>query len=161
VHNGRHEPVEPLVATRFQETAAAVSPDGRWLAFVADYSGVRQVYVRPLGSDAAQTLVSLDGGDEPVWSRDGRELFYRGSGSEGSELMVARVETAPEFRVTARRALFPMEDMAPSVPHANYDVSADGRTFVMVRLNPASRIMVIQNLPELVRRLQRRAQGAG
>ncbi|MDH4348433.1 MAG: hypothetical protein OEW17_06485, partial [Gemmatimonadota bacterium] len=56
--------------------------------------------------------------------------------------------------VTARQTLFPVSDMSTATPHANYDVSPDGKTFVMVRLNPASRIMVIQNLPGLVARLR-------
>jgi hypothetical protein len=68
--------------------------------------------------------------------------------------MVATVRTEPQFAVTSRRDLFPVGDIVASAPHANYDISPDGRTFVMVRRSPATRIMVIQNLPGLVRRLQ-------
>ncbi len=67
--------------------------------------------------------------------------------------MVASVETNPTFAVTSRRALFSVADIATATPHSNYDVSPDGKTFVMVRFNPSSRIMVIQNLPALVRKL--------
>ena len=60
----------------------------------------------------------------------------------------------PHFAVTSRRALFPLTDIDGSNPHTGYDLSPDGRTFVMVRRSPATRIMVIQNLPGLVRRLR-------
>ncbi len=63
------------------------------------------------------------------------------------------VVTEPAFAVTSRRVLFSVADIATATPHTNYDVSPDGQTFVMVRFNPASRIMVIQNLPALVRKL--------
>ncbi len=67
--------------------------------------------------------------------------------------MVAAVETEPRVTVSSRRALFSVADIATATPHSNYDVSPDGQTFVMVRFNPSSRIMVIQNLPALVRKL--------
>jgi hypothetical protein len=65
--------------------------------------------------------------------------------------MVAHLRLAPEIEVTARRALFPVSDIVGATPHVNYDISPDGRTFVMVRRSPATRIMVLQNLPQLVR----------
>ena len=65
----------------------------------------------------------------------------------------ARIRTEPRLEVVSREPLFSVADMATATPHVNYDVSPDGQTFVMVRFNPSSRIMVIQNLPELVRRL--------
>jgi len=89
-----------------------------------------------------------------VWGPNGRELFYRGGHETAPELIVADLQTGPELAVTSRRALFAVSDMATSTPHANYDVSPDGRTFVMVRNNPATRIVVIQNLPALVAKLR-------
>ena len=68
--------------------------------------------------------------------------------------MAATVRTTPQFSVTSRRALFPLTDIDGSNPHTGYDVSPDGRTFAMVRRSPATRIMLIQNLPGLVRRLR-------
>ncbi len=56
--------------------------------------------------------------------------------------------------MTGRKRLFPILDIVGTAPHANYDISPDGKTFVMVRRSPAARIVVIQNLPALVRRLQ-------
>jgi Tol biopolymer transport system component len=152
VRNGGHGPVEPLVASQFEETFPAISRDDRWLAFVSSQSGKDEVYVRPLGRDGDLVQVSLSGGTEPVWGPDGRELFYRSSGT-APQLMVASLQTQPTFAVTARRALFSVAEIVTATPHVNYDISPDAKTFVMVRLNPSSRIMVIQNLPGLVRRL--------
>jgi serine/threonine-protein kinase len=154
VRNGGRGPVEPFVASPFSESYPALSPDERWVAFVSEQSGTAEVYVRPFSGDGDQLQVSQSGGSEPVWGPDGRELFYRSQAEGEPELMMAAVRTEPQFAVTSRRALFPVGDIVASAPHANYDLSPDGRTFVMVRRSPATRIMVIQNLPGLVRRLQ-------
>jgi len=154
VRNAGRGPIEPLVATRFDELFPAVSPDGRWIAYVSNQSGRNEVYASPLDGKGAQVQVSVDGGIEPVWGPNGRELFYRGGRETAPELIVADLQTGPELAVTSRRALFAVSDMATATPHANYDVSPDGRTFVMVRNNPATRIMVIQSLPALVAKLR-------
>ena len=95
-----------------------------------------------------------------MWSPDGRELFYRGEVDGEPRMVVASVQTAPAFSVTARRPLFSVADMVTATPHRNYDISPDGKTLVMVQRSPATRIMVIQNLPALVARL-RGAEGEG
>jgi serine/threonine-protein kinase len=153
VRNAGRGPLEPLVASSFGEQFAGVSPDGRWLSFVSDQSGRDEVYLRDLKGEGDQFLISLEGGTEPVWSPDGRELFFRETAT-GAHLIAASITTTPEFRVTAREKLFPVGDILGTNPHANYDISPDGKTFVMVRRSPGARIMVIQNLPALVRRLQ-------
>ena len=150
VRNAGRGPVEPLVATRFDEWFPAVSPDGRWLAFVSNQSGKNEVYARPLDGKGEQVQVSMDGGTEPVWGPGGGEIFYRGGPTTAPKLITAGIETRPGLSVTSRRELFSVAEMATATPHANYDVSPDGRTFVMVRNNPSTRIMVIQNLPALV-----------
>ncbi len=160
VRNGGRGPIEPLIASPFNEAYPALSPDERWVAFVSEQSGRAEVYVRPFSGDGDQVQVSLAGGSEPVWRPDGRELFYRTQGEGEPKLMVATVRTEPQFTVTSRRALFPVGDIAGGAPHANYDISPDGRTFVMVRRSPATRIMVIQNLPGLVLRLQGNSEGS-
>src|SRR5262245_63185630 len=67
----------PLVATPAEELAPAVSPDGRWLAYSSNESGRREVYVRPFPETSnARYQISVNGGTEPGWSRDGSELFY-------------------------------------------------------------------------------------
>lgn len=97
--------------------------------------------------------MSQSGGAEPRWNPAGGELFYRSGAFAGSQLMVADVVTEPAFAVTSRRALFPVAEFASTALHRGYDVSPDGQTFVMVRVNPATRIMVIQNLAALVEKL--------
>ncbi len=154
VRNAGRGPLEPLVASPFSEQYVGVSPDGRWLSFVSDQSGRDEVYVRDLAGEGDQVLVSLDGGTEPVWSRDGRELFYRETKQADPYLVAAGIGTKPGLSVTGRKRLFPILDIVGTAPHANYDISPDGKTFVMVRRSPAARIVVIQNLPALVRRLQ-------
>ncbi len=161
VRNAGKGPIEPLVASPFAEWYVGASPDGRWISFVSDQSGRDEVYVRDLAGESDQVLVSLDGGTEPVWSHDGRELFYRETKTGDPYLVAAGISTGPALAVTARKRLFPVGDVVATNPHANYDVSPDGRTFVMVRRSPAARIVVIQNLPAMVRRLQGERGSAG
>jgi Tol biopolymer transport system component len=154
VQNGGRGPVVPLVASPFVESYPAISPDGRWLAFVSDQSGQQQVYLRPIDGQGDQVQVSQTGGSEPVWAPGGSEVFFRGVVDGQAELMSATVRTSPQLEVTGRRSLFPVPDMVGTNPHTNYGISPDGKTFVMVSRSPATRIMVIQNLPALVQRLQ-------
>jgi Tol biopolymer transport system component len=147
---GPRTPV-PLLATSFNEQYPALSPDGRWLAYVSDESGQNEVYVAPFPGPGAKVLVSNNGGIEPVWAPDGRELFYRGYADEGTPLVSVVVQTSPEFRVVSRTNLFDIADYESAAPHANYDVSPDGRGFVMVRQGRLSEMVLIQNWTELVR----------
>jgi Tol biopolymer transport system component len=154
VANGGRGPIEALVTSPFLELYAAPSPDGRWLAFVSDQSGRQEVYVQPLAAEGDQVQISQEGGTEPVWAPDGHELYFRTTHAGQVELAAATVRTTPEFAVVGTRMLFPIPDIVGSAPHANYDISPDGRTFAMVRRSPGSHIVVIQNLPELLRRLR-------
>jgi Tol biopolymer transport system component/tRNA A-37 threonylcarbamoyl transferase component Bud32 len=154
IRNGGRGPIEPLVASPFAEQYVSPSPDGRWIVFVSNQSGRDEVYVRDLARQGDQVLVSLEGGSEPIWSRDGRELYYRETNSTDPHLVSAGIATAPDLAVTGRKRLFPISDILGTGPHANFDISPDGTTFAMVRRSPSARIMVVQNLPALVRRLQ-------
>jgi hypothetical protein len=142
---------EPLLATPFNEGWPALSPDGRWLAYMSDESGQNEVFVRPYPGPGAKVLVSQNGGREPVWSRDGRELFYVGFQQQGSQLVAVGVETDPEFRVRSRTALFDASEYEPSDPHANFDVLPDGR-FVMVHQGRLSEMVLLLNWTDEVRR---------
>lgn len=77
----------------------------------------------------ARYLISTNGGREPVWSRDGRELFYR----ENTALLAVSVETRGSFRAGTPKLLFDGPYQADSTGHASYDVSPDGRRFLMIR----------------------------
>ncbi len=134
----------PLLNTSFSEDFPALSPNGRWLAYVTDETGRSEVYVRSLSQEGGRIQVSRDGGQEPVWSRDGRELFYVETGGGGSRMIAAAVQMTPDFRVTSRTPLFDAGDYERAAPHANYDVHPDGR-FLMVRRAAASEIVIVQN----------------
>jgi len=161
--NGGRGPVEPIVATKFIEQYPALSHDDQWLAFTSNQSGREEVYVRRLVGEGDQIQVSVGGGTEPVWSPDGRELFYRGATNAASRaeptMMAATIATTPTLAVTSRKALFPAAGIVTSNPHGNFDVSPDGKSFVVIRSNPSTRVMVIQNLAAMV--AKRRAGGRG
>ena len=155
--NAGHGPIEPLVATRFEEQAPDVSPDGRWLAFTSAQSGRNEIYVRALDGSGDQVQVSTDGGIEAVWNPRGGELFYRAGPGVGSDLVAATISVTPRINVTSRTPLFPVSSYATATPHRNYDVLPDGRTFAFVQFNQSSKVVFIQNLPALVARLSGRA----
>ncbi|MDH5284524.1 MAG: hypothetical protein OEW80_11655, partial [Gemmatimonadota bacterium] len=119
--------------SRFDEEAPALSPDGRWLAYVSNESGTPEVYVRPFPrTDEARFQVSRAGGATPKWSRSGRELFFE---SSNGELMVASVRAGAGFVTDEPRALFNRVGVFVTsnvVPY--YDLSPDDRRFMMVRV---------------------------
>jgi serine/threonine-protein kinase len=118
----------PFLVTPFDESSPVFSPDGRFLAYVSDETGRNDVYVQPYPGPGGRWLVSPDGGEDPVWSADGRELIFR----RGDELIAASVQTAPTFAVGGQRRLFEGRYEAANAGR-NYDVAPDGRRFVMVR----------------------------
>ena len=118
-----------FLATPFNETAPSLSPGGDLLAYCSNLSGQEQVYVRPFPSGDGQWAVSTNGGYEPRWSRDGKELFY----VEDDTLMAVEVTTTPVFSAGVTTPLFSnphLSDRGRMGDHAVYDVSEDGR-FVM------------------------------
>jgi serine/threonine-protein kinase len=129
-----------VIPARFNETAPALSPDGHWLAYQSDEAGRMEVYVRPYPGPGAQVPVSLLGGTEPVWSRNGRELFYR----SGDSLMTASVTLSPMFAVTGRHSLF-TNSFLSSGRFPEYDVTPDGQHFVMIRGGPERSSLIALN----------------
>ncbi len=115
------------------EYAPMLSPDGRWLAYVSDDTGRDQIYVQIVSGPGARTQISSQGGTEPIWSRDGRELFYR----EGNRFMATRVDgSGRTFVAEDAKLLFegpfdPWEAFGARA--ANYDISPDGTHFVVAR----------------------------
>ena len=140
----------PFFQVPSEEDAPALSPDGRWLAYASDMSGRYEIYVNSFPDPGLRIPVSLTGGTEPVWSRDGSELFYR----NGSELIAVDVETRPRFRVRNREVLF--EGPYTLWPyHSNYDVHPDGQRFVMIKPyeGDSPRLVVVLNWFDELRRL--------
>ncbi|MCI0417240.1 protein kinase [bacterium] len=117
---------QPWLASPFNETLAAFSPDGRWLAYVSDESGRNEVYIRSFPEPGTRIQISTQGGTGPLWSRDGKELFY----SFGRQMMDVNISYSPEFSASVPRKLFD----GPFVWEraANYDITPDGQRLVMI-----------------------------
>jgi serine/threonine-protein kinase len=144
--------VVPLVDGPATEGKAALSPDGRWLAYASDESGAFEVYVRPFPEAAsARWQVSAGGGTDPVWSRDGKELFFI-SGQQ--EMMTAEVAPGPAFTTAPPKPLFATGPYTPIAPIASFDVHPDGKRFLMLReTTPTERneLIMVQNWVEEMR----------
>jgi len=131
VENGKDTVPRVLIQSRFDHYAASVSPDGHWLAYVSEESGNAEVYVRPFPHvDSARIPISVGGGIEPVWSRSGTELFFRGP--RGDEMFSAPVTIGTHFTHGTPKLLFALQDVAQDTYHRTYDVTADGKRFLMV-----------------------------
>jgi eukaryotic-like serine/threonine-protein kinase len=122
-----------------------LSPDGRWLAYVSDESGNREVYVRPFpGVDSAKFAVSVGGGREPLWRRDGTELYFR---NPRGDMYAVSIGPGRQFEQSAPRLLFSRPDMALQEFFRTYDVHPDGKRFLMLSAGDAEvkRLSVIFN----------------
>jgi len=115
------------------------------MAYVSNESGRAEVYVQPYPGPGAKRQISTEGGNEPVWARDGEELFYR----NGDQMMAVEVTTEPTFSASTPRLLFEGNFQPSSGNLANYDVTPDGQRFVMIQLggtdSEASQINVVLN----------------
>ncbi len=137
--------VRRVEQSRPTEAYPALSPDGRWLAYVSDESGRQEVYLRPYPSPGGRVLISLNGGSEPVWSPDGGEITYREDSGGGARLIAVRIDETDGIRVTERVPLFDVGDYVIAEDHANYDVLPDGSGFVMVKSPQAGQIQIVQH----------------
>ena len=149
------EIVEPFMVTEFDEKHPAFSPDGGLIAFISNRSGRDEVYVKPYPGEGGIMPISTGGGEQPLWARSGKELFYR----SGQKMMVVSVETQPPFKAEPPRILF--EGFYSDVWFdltSNYDISPDGQRFIIVRQsgneNALTPIHVVLNwFEELKRRV--------
>ena len=127
--SGQDRKAQPFLRTRFDEAVPRFSPDGRWLVYISDESGRYEIYVQPYPGPGGKWQISTEGGTEPVWNPNGRELFYR----SGDKMMAVDITTQPGFSAGTPRMLFEGRyDPAP-FPIANYDVSPDGERFLMLK----------------------------
>jgi serine/threonine-protein kinase len=120
----------PVLETDFNELALRLSPDGRWMAYISNHAVEERVYMQPSPDGGRIISISTGPGTEPVWSRDGRELFYR----DGDRMMVVDVPPGLDPAIGRPRLLF--EGAYATDPTGlgmpNYDVSLDGLQFVMI-----------------------------
>ncbi len=142
--------VRPVLSGPALEGEAHLSPDGKWIAYQSDEFGRVEVCVRRFPSLADVTVVSLNGGTYPQWSRNGQELLYK----HGTAVMAARIELDPRPRVIAREQLFSGEYLGAG-REGTYAVTPDGNRFVMVKSDPASvltELTLVQHWTGLVNR---------
>jgi Tol biopolymer transport system component len=149
--------VTALVATPSEEGAAAISPDGEWFAYTASRGHEYEVLVEkfPGGGQKTRVFPSVDGA--PIWSRDGREIYFRaaGRGADESIVMAARISTTPAFQVSEPRQLFTGRFFRGRDMGRAMILAPDDRRFLMIRTPPgtavsggtgyATQLLVVQN----------------
>jgi eukaryotic-like serine/threonine-protein kinase len=145
---------QPFLQTPFNESVPQFSPDGRCLAYISNESGRWEIYVQSYPGPGGKWLISTEGGTEPVWNRNGRELFYR----SGDKMMAVDVATQPSFTAGKPRVLFEGRYNPAQGTTPNYDVSPDGQRFLMIKPSEAeqapTQINVVLNwFEELKRRV--------
>ena len=118
----------PFLTTEFDELTPRFSPDGQWIAYVSNESGRDEVYLRPFPGPGGRALVSSGGGEEPVWSRDGRRIFYRSADA----VVAASVSLAGNPAVTARDTIVTGPFLSSRF-HPMYDVAPDGKRLLMLQ----------------------------
>jgi len=148
--DGKREPHPYIVGNAASASAPRFSPDGHWIAYAGDESGRSEVYVRSFPDPSNRIQVSADGGSDPVWSRDGKQLYYRISGA----MYEATLAPGPSFAVVARRRLFE-KPITDSFNAASYDVGLGRGQILALRPIPdALKLVVVMNWPaELAARM--------
>jgi dipeptidyl aminopeptidase/acylaminoacyl peptidase len=132
----------PFLRGDFNESQPQFSPDGRWVAYVSDESGSQQVYVRSFLAVGGQRQISTDGGTQPRWRRDGKELFYL---ARDRKLMAVMVKTGATLEADLPRVLFQTE-LNVNALRQSYAVSANGQRFLLntpSEVRPSSIIVVV------------------
>src|SRR5215472_4688827 len=120
--------MQPFKRTPAVERQGSLSPDGHWMAYESNESGRSEIYVEPVPGPGGRRQISTEGGEQPRWVRNGREIVYR----NGTKMMSVAAQLQPTFRADRPVELFDRKfDRGASV--AAYDVTADGQMFVMTR----------------------------
>jgi serine/threonine-protein kinase len=146
--------VTPFLNTKAREGWPEYSPDGRWLAYALDESGRMEVWVRPFPGPGGRWQISKEGGGEPIWSKDGRQLFYRQSG----QVWVVDIRTDGGFSASKPRLLFEKTGFHLTNAVRNWDLCPDGQGFLMVKSEeskprPVTEMILVQNWFEELKRL--------
>ena len=146
----------PLIVTDANERAPQISPNDAWLAFVSDQSGRDEIYLTTFPRPGRHWLISRDGGREPLWSEDGRTLYYR----EGDAILGLRIGPPPDPSPGAARVILRGDFAREVAGNPNYDVSGDDRRFVLIKRpfgDDARRIRLVTGwLDEMRQRLAER-----
>jgi len=121
----------PLISTPFDEQDAAISPDGKWIAYASNRSGRYEVYVQPFPNLDDRWQISSTGGYRPQWTSDGNELVYAEKmdileANEGSHIMSVEIDASNGFSAETPRTLFVIDRLT-----FDFTVSTDGSRFLM------------------------------
>jgi serine/threonine-protein kinase len=147
---GDEEP-RPFVSSRSTELYPEFSPDGRWIAYTSDETGRQEVYAQPYPGPGERRQLSNNGGTQPAWAHNGRELFYTEIDARPQRMRMMSVPLVPgaQLRAGVPHALFdgPFRDQANT---RGYDVTADGQRFLMVKPvqrppSPVTQLVLVQN----------------
>jgi hypothetical protein len=146
--------VTPFLNSQFDETFPDFSPDGRWIAYSSDESKRNEVYVRAFPGPGMKQQVSSEGGREPLWARNGKQLFYR----RQDQVWVVDVRIDGGFAMSKPRLLFEKPGYGSGNPIRAYDLSLDSKRFLMVKLEqrkptPVTEMILVQNWFEELKRL--------
>ena len=139
----------PFLRGDYNESQGQLSPNGRWMAYVSDESGSQQVYVQSFPTLGGQRQVSSDGGNQPRWRRDGKELFYL---APDRRLMAVAVKAGETFEADSPRTLFRTE-LDAAATRQSYAVSLDGQRFLLNVSDQAGSppMTVVLNWPALLK----------
>ena len=148
--------VQRFLQSRAADGAPQFSPDGHWLAYASEESGRREIFVQAYPGAGGKWQISVDGGNEPQWNPNGKEIFYR----SGDKMMAVDVSTQEGFVVGKPRELFEGHYVHTGGVYvrANYDVSPDGQRFLMLKpveqgQAEPTQISVVLNWTEELKRL--------
>jgi serine/threonine protein kinase len=141
-----------FLRTPFSESQPRFSPDGRWVAYISNESGQSEIYVRPFPGPGGKFQISTGGGSSPLWSGDGRELFYR----KGNKMMAVDIVTKPGFRPGSPQALFEGDFTFSGTGMVNYAYSSESQRFLMIQPTelglPDTQIQIVLNWFEELKR---------
>jgi serine/threonine protein kinase len=132
--------MQPLVTAPLEQNGGQWSPDGRWIAYSSQESGRNEIFVVPFPLNGQRSRISTAGGSEPLWSPDGRELFYRAAG----QIMAVDVRTSPSFSAGTPRTLFPDGFVNGPNGKTGYSIALDGRFLFAQHLQPDPPITHLQ-----------------
>jgi Tol biopolymer transport system component len=121
----------PLIQTPADEEYPEFSPDGRWLAYMSDETGQDEIFVQSFPEAGQRIQISTNGGFQPLWSKNGKELFY----SKDDQVLAVDIETDGGFAAGRPRILFDGNYII-HFPLRGYDISIDGERFLMVGREP-------------------------
>ncbi|MBA3766268.1 MAG: PD40 domain-containing protein, partial [Acidobacteria bacterium] len=141
-----------ILQTEFNEQQAQFSPDGKWIAYTSDETGMAEVYVQTFPTSGSRVRVSTGGGNQPRWRRDGRELFYIAA---DRKLMAVDVKPGAVFEAGVPQTLFNTRVLTLTDFRNHYVVTGDGQRFLICSTDEetsAQPISVVVNWPTVLKR---------